>query len=49
MQPAQLLRKALFRGIVETGAEVKVPLFINEGDLIKVDTQTGSYKERVNQ
>ncbi|MDH3648211.1 MAG: elongation factor P [Saprospiraceae bacterium] len=32
---------------VETGAEVKVPLFINEGDLIKVDTRTGSYIERV--
>lgn len=32
---------------VETGAEVKVPLFINEGDLIKIDTKTGSYMERV--
>lgn len=32
---------------VETGAEVRVPLFINEGDVIKVDTRTGSYIERV--
>jgi elongation factor P len=32
---------------VETGAEVKVPLFINEGDNIKVNTQTGDYIERV--
>ena len=32
---------------IETGAEVKVPLFINEGDKIKIDTRTGSYSERV--
>jgi len=32
---------------VETGAEVKVPLFINEGDKIRVDSKTGSYLERV--
>ena len=32
---------------VETGATVRVPLFINEGDKIKVDTKTGSYVERV--
>lgn len=32
---------------VETGAEVKVPLFINEGDYIKVNTETGEYMERV--
>jgi len=32
---------------VETGANVKVPLFINTGDLIKVDTRTGEYSERV--
>lgn len=31
----------------ETGGEVRVPLFINEGDIIKVDTKTGSYVERV--
>jgi elongation factor P len=32
---------------VETGAEVNVPLFLNEGDKIKVDTSNGSYMERV--
>jgi len=32
---------------VETGATVKVPLFINIGDKIKVDTRTGEYSERV--
>lgn len=31
---------------IETGAEVKVPLFINMGDRIKVDTRTGVYSER---
>jgi elongation factor P len=33
--------------IVETGASVNVPLFINEGDKIKIDTATGNYMERV--
>jgi len=32
---------------VETGATINVPLFINEGDKIKIDTATGSYMERV--
>jgi elongation factor P len=32
---------------VETGATVNVPLFINEGDKIKIDTATGNYIERV--
>ena len=31
---------------VETGAEIKVPLFINPGDKIKIDTRTGEYLER---
>ena len=31
---------------LETGAEIKVPLFINEGDMIRVDTRTGEYMER---
>ncbi len=31
---------------VETGAEIRVPLFINEGDKIKIDTRTASYVER---
>ena len=32
---------------VETGAELRVPLFINEGDRIRIDTRTGEYMERV--
>ncbi len=32
---------------IETGAEVRVPLFINEGDNVKLDTATGHYMERV--
>jgi len=32
---------------IETGATIQVPLFINEGDMIKVDTRTGAYLERV--
>jgi elongation factor P len=32
---------------VETGAKIQVPLFINTGDTIRVDTQTGKYIERV--
>ena len=31
----------------ETGADVQVPLFINEGDKIKIDTEKGAYLERV--
>jgi elongation factor P len=34
---------------VETGAEVRVPLFINQGDKVKVDTASGAYVERVKQ
>jgi elongation factor P len=37
MKPAKL----------ETGAQISVPLFINEGDILKVDTRTGEYSERV--
>ena len=37
MKPAKL----------ETGAVVKVPLFINEGEVIKVDTRTSAYASRV--
>lgn len=32
---------------VESGATVKVPLFINEGDILKIDTRNSSYSERV--
>lgn len=31
---------------LETGAEIKVPIFINEGEMIRVDTRTGEYMER---
>ncbi len=31
---------------LETGAEIRVPLFINEGDRIRIDTRTGEYMER---
>ena len=33
---------------LETGDTIQVPLFINEGDKLKVDTRTGEYVERVN-
>ena len=32
---------------VETGAVVNVPVFVNEGDTIKIDTRTGDYLSRV--
>ena len=32
--------------VLETGAEIKVPLFIDEGDMINVDTRTGEYMSR---
>jgi elongation factor P len=32
---------------VETGAEIRVPLFVNTGDRVKIDTRTGDYVERV--
>lgn len=32
---------------VESGAVVKVPLFVNEGDILKIDTRDGSYAERI--
>ncbi len=32
---------------LETGAEIRVPLFIDEGETIRVDTRTGEYMERV--
>ncbi len=31
---------------LETGATIKVPIFINEGDLLRIDTRTGEYLER---
>lgn len=32
--------------VLETGAEIRVPLFINQGDRIRIDTRTGEYMER---
>ncbi|MDO8430724.1 MAG: elongation factor P, partial [Candidatus Taylorbacteria bacterium] len=32
---------------LETGATINAPLFVNEGDTIKVNTETGEYRERV--
>lgn len=34
---------------VETGAEIRVPLFINQSDVVKIETETGNYIERVKQ
>lgn len=33
---------------VETGAEIQVPIFVQEGEIVKVDTRTGEYAARVN-
>ena len=32
---------------LETGAKIQVPMFVNEGEVIRVDTRTGEYMERV--
>jgi len=34
---------------METGVTIKVPMFINEGDVLRIDTRTGEYLERVKQ
>ncbi|MCQ2486825.1 MAG: elongation factor P [Clostridia bacterium] len=39
---------ALKPATVETGAEIRVPLFIEEGELVQIDTRTGEYMGRVN-
>ena len=31
---------------LETGAQIKVPLFVNEGETVRIDTRTGEYMER---
>ncbi len=36
------------KAIMETGLQVNVPLFIKEGEILKIDTRTGDYVERVN-
>ena len=33
--------------VLETGAKVNVPLFVNEGDAVRINTQTGTYVERI--
>ena len=33
---------------LENGLEILVPLFVNIGDVVKIDTRTGEYMERVN-
>jgi len=38
---------ALKPATLETGAEIKVPMFVNQGDVLKIDTRTGEYLERV--
>ncbi|GAA0075947.1 elongation factor P [Clostridium sp. CTA-5] len=38
---------ALKPATVETGAIVNVPMFVNDGDVIRIDTRTGEYMERV--
>jgi elongation factor P len=39
--------RTLKQATVETGATVNVPLFVNEGELIKINSKTGEYVERV--
>ncbi|MCS7176740.1 MAG: elongation factor P [Candidatus Kapabacteria bacterium] len=38
---------ALKPAVLETGATIQVPLFVDEGDIVRVDTRTGEYIERV--
>jgi elongation factor P len=39
--------RALKSAKIETGASINVPLFVNEGELIRINTKTGEYVERV--
>ena len=39
--------RTLKAATIETGAEIRVPLFINTGDNVKIDTHTGEYIERM--
>ncbi len=45
---AQTISPQLKAATIETGAVIGVPTFINEGDIIKVDTRSGTYVERIN-
>lgn len=38
---------AMKPAILETGLKINVPLFVNQGDIVRVDTRTGQYVERV--
>ncbi len=38
---------AMKKAKLETGVEIQVPMFVNEGEVIRVDTRTGEYMERV--
>lgn len=38
---------AMKKAVMETGLQVRVPLFIKEGELLRIDTRTGEYMERV--
>jgi len=40
--------KVLKPAVTESGAAIQVPLFINEGDMVKIDTRTGTYVSRIN-
>ena len=39
--------RTLKQATLETGATVGVPLFVNEGELVRINTKTGDYVERV--
>jgi elongation factor P len=45
---AQTISPQLKSATIETGAVIGVPSFINVGDIIKVDTRSGTYVERIN-
>jgi len=46
-EDASLLTNATHKAVLETGAKVEVPPFIEVGDIIKVDTTTSEYVQRV--
>jgi elongation factor P len=46
-EAAESADRSTKRAVLETGAKIEVPLFIESGDVIKVDTQTNDYIQRV--
>ncbi len=44
---ADTVKAATKQATLETGATIDVPLFVNQGDTIKIDTRTGKYINRV--